>query len=156
MSHPSRYPITLIHLKNTLAVVVGGGIVGERKVAGLLAANGRVRLIAPAATPALVALAESGAIEWMQREFRAGDLAEAGIVFAATNVRAVNRLVTEEALALGLMVNVADAPTEGNFHAPAVHRTEEAVIAVSSYAGRPGIATRLRARIAEMLERESI
>jgi len=156
MSHPSRYPITLIHLENTLAVVVGGGIVGERKVAGLLAANGRVRLIAPAATPALVALAESGAIEWMQREFRAGDLAEAGIVFAATNVRAANRLVTEEALALGLLVNVADAPTEGNFHAPAVHRTEEAVIAVSSYAGRPGIATRLRARIAEMLERENI
>jgi cobalt-precorrin 5A hydrolase/precorrin-3B C17-methyltransferase len=152
MLPPSRYPVTLIHLESTLAVVVGGGIVGERKVAGLLAANGRVRLIAPAISPALAALAESGAIEWIQREFHAGDLAEAGIVFAATNVRTVNRAVTEEALGRGLLVNVADAPAEGNFHAPAVHRTEEAVIAVSSYAGRPGIATRLRARIVALLK----
>lgn len=151
MPLPSRYPITLIHLESTLAVVVGGGVVGERKVNGLLAANGRVRLIAPEASPALVALAESGAIEWVRREFRSGDLAEGGIVFAATNVRAVNRAVTDEALALGLLVNVADAPSEGNFHAPAVHRTEEAVIAVSSYAGRPGIATRLRNRIVALL-----
>ncbi len=151
MLPPSRYPITLIHLESTLAVVVGGGIVGERKVSGLLAANGRVRLIAPTATPALQALAESGAIEWIQREFRSGDLAGAGIVFATTNVRAVNRTVTDEALARGLLVNVADAPAEGNFHAPAVHRTEEAVIAISSYAGRPGIATRLRDLIAALL-----
>jgi cobalt-precorrin 5A hydrolase/precorrin-3B C17-methyltransferase len=152
MPLPSRYPITLIHLKSALAVVVGGGIVGERKVTGLLAANARVRLIAPAATPALIEWAESGQIEWAQREFQVGDLAEAGIVFAATNVRAINRTVTAEAQSRGLLVNVADAPVEGNFHAPAVHRTEEAVIAISSYAGRPGIATRLRAQIAELLK----
>lgn len=151
MSASSRYPVTLIHLDSTLAVVVGGGIVGERKVAGLLAANARVRLIAPTAVPGLVALAEAGRIEWLRRAYAPGDLADAGIVFAATNVRAVNRAVTEEAHRLGLLVNVADAPAEGNFHAPAVHRTEEAVIAVSSYAGRPGIATRLRDRIAAFL-----
>lgn len=151
MPPPSRYPITLIHLESTLAVVVGGGIVGERKVSGLVAANAHVRLIAPTATPALLALAENDEIEWTQREYRSGDLAEAGIVFAATNVRAVNRAVTDEALERGLLVNVADAPAEGNFHAPAVHRTDEAIIAISSYAGRPGIATRLRARIVELL-----
>ncbi|MBI3958073.1 MAG: bifunctional precorrin-2 dehydrogenase/sirohydrochlorin ferrochelatase [Chloroflexi bacterium] len=149
---PSRYPITLIHLETILAVVVGGGVVGERKVRGLLAANARVRLIAPTATPSLIAWAESGQVEWVQREFQPGDLADAGIVFAATNVRAVNRAVTDEALGRGLLVNVAGAPAEGNFHAPAVHRTDEAVIAVSSYAGRPGIATRLRDRIAQLLD----
>ncbi len=148
---PSRYPITLTHLENTLAVVVGGGVVGERKVRGLLAANARVRLIAPTATPSLTAWAESGQMEWMQREFQPSDLADAGIVFAATNVRAVNQAVTDEAERWGLLVNVADAPAEGNFHAPAVHRTDEALIAVSSYAGRPGIATRLRDRIAAFL-----
>ena len=151
MSSSSRYPITLIHLDKSLAVVVGGGVVGERKIAGLLAAQAPVWLIAPTATPGLVALAQSGAIEWSQRMFCPGDLAGAGIVFAATNVREVNRAVAEEAHRLGLLVNVADAPAEGNFHAPAVHRTAEAVIAVSSYAARPGIATRLRNRIAELL-----
>ncbi|RLT43358.1 MAG: bifunctional precorrin-2 dehydrogenase/sirohydrochlorin ferrochelatase [Chloroflexi bacterium] len=147
----SLYPVTLTHLEKSLAVVVGGGVVGERKVRGLLAANVRVRLIAPAATPALSAWAENSQIEWMQREFQPGDLAEAGIVFAATNVRAVNQAVTDEALGRGLLVNVADVPAEGNFHAPAVHRTDEALIAISSYAGRPHIATRLRDRIAALL-----
>lgn len=151
MSASSRYPVTLIHLDRTLAVVVGGGVVGERKITGLLAAQARVRLIAPTAAPGLVALAEAGEIEWLRRAYAPGDLTGAGIVFAATDVRAVNRAVTEEARRLGLLVNVADAPAEGNFHAPAVHRTEEAVIAVSSYAGRPGIATRIRDRIAALL-----
>jgi siroheme synthase-like protein len=72
-----------------------------------------------------------------KREFAPSDLAEAGIVFAATNVRAVNRAVAEEARQRGLLVNVADAPAEGNFHAPAVHRTDEAIIAISSYAAQP-------------------
>jgi len=148
---PSRYPITLTHLESVLAVVVGGGVVGERKVRGLLDAHAQVWLIAPTATPALVVWAESGAIRWAQRAFLPGDLAEARIVFAATNVRSVNRAITEEARQRGLLVNVADAPGEGNFHAPAVYRTDEAIIAVSSYAGRPGIATHLRDRIGEFL-----
>lgn len=151
VGHPSRYPITLTNLDRVRAVVVGGGVVGERKVRGLLNAQAQVRLIAPTATPALVTWAESGAIHWMQREFAPSDLAEAGIVFAATNVRAVNRTVAQEAQQRGLLVNVADVPEEGNFHAPAVHRTGEAIIAVSSYAARPGIATRLRNQIAEFL-----
>ena len=148
---PSRYPITLIHLESVLAVVVGGGAVGERKVKGLLDAQARVRLIAPTATPRLRAWAERGEIQWERREFRAGDLAGAGLVFAATHVRAVNYTVTQEAHRLGLLVNVADAPAEGDFHAPAVHRTDEVILAVSSYAGRPGIATHLRDRIAAWL-----
>ena len=148
---PSRYPITLTHLDSVLAVVVGGGVVGERKVRGLLAAQAQVLLISPTATPSLADWAESGIIRWAKREFAPGDLAEAGIVFAATNVRGVNRAVAEEARQRGLLVNVADAPAEGNFHAPAVYRTDEALIAISSYAARPGIATRLRDRIGEWL-----
>jgi uroporphyrin-III C-methyltransferase len=61
---PSRYPITLTHLENVLAVVVGGGVVGERKVRGLLAAQAQVLLIAPTATPSLIDWAESGVIRW--------------------------------------------------------------------------------------------
>lgn len=55
-SPPSRYPITLTRLENVLAVVVGGGVVGERKVRGLLAAQAQVLLIAPTATPSLTDL----------------------------------------------------------------------------------------------------
>ena len=49
-----RYPLTITNLSGRVAVVVGGGIVGERKVRSLLAADVPVRLISPSATEQLV------------------------------------------------------------------------------------------------------
>ncbi len=48
------------------------------------------------------------------------------------NVRAVNAAVAAEAHALGLLINVADLPAEGNFHMPAVYEDAQCIIAVSS------------------------
>lgn len=145
-----RYPLTLTDTAGP-AVVVGGGVVGERKVRGLLAGGVAVRLISPDATGQLRAWAQAGAIEWAQRPYRDGDLAGAGLAFAATDQRAVNRAVAEAARGLGLLVNVADAPAEGNFHAPAVTRQRGLIVAVSTDAGRPRRATRTRDRIAQFL-----
>ena len=59
------YPLN-VDLTGRLIVVVGGGIVAERKVAGILAAGGMsvVRVIAPAVTAQLRVLADSGRIDW--------------------------------------------------------------------------------------------
>ena len=51
-----RYPLTLTNLGSRIAVVIGGGIVGERKVRSLLAADVQVRLISPSATGAINSL----------------------------------------------------------------------------------------------------
>lgn len=130
------YPIFLTDLQHTLAVVVGGGPVGERKVAGLLAAHARVRLISPAITPPLAEFVQSAAIEWRPRSYQTGDLAGAFLVFAATNVRAVNARVAQEAAEARLLCNVADAPAEGNFHVPALYRQADFVVAVGSHQGK--------------------
>ena len=92
-----RYPLTITNLSGREAVVVGGGIVGERKVRSLLAADVPVRLISPSATEQLTAWAEGGEIEWTRRLYREGDLDDAGLVFAATNVRAVNHEIAAAA-----------------------------------------------------------
>ena len=42
-----RYPLTITNLSGRTAVVVGGGVVGERKVRSLLLAQAPVRLISP-------------------------------------------------------------------------------------------------------------
>ena len=57
----ATYPITLTNLRGALAVVVGGGAVGGRKLRGLLAVGAAVRLISPAAAPELHALVEARA-----------------------------------------------------------------------------------------------
>lgn len=145
------YPIFLTGLEQLVAVVVGGGPVGERKVQGLLAAGATVRLISPAATPALQQLAYEGQLTWLDRPYQSGDLAEAMLVFAATNQRQVNAQVAADARALRLLCNVADAPTEGNFHVPALHRHPPFTIAVGSGGLSPKATKALRDQIANAL-----
>lgn len=148
------YPVMLTRMAGVSAVVVGGGTVGERKVGGLLAAGIRVRLISPAATPQLQAWADTGSIEWLRRPYQAGDLSGTRLAFAATNRRAVNAQVSEEAGKLGLLCNVADQPEEGNFHVPAVHRRPGLVVAVNSTAKNPRQAQQIRDKIAAWLNKE--
>ncbi len=149
-----RYPLTVTTLGGRTAVVIGGGIVGERKVRSLLAGQVPVRLVSPSATDQINAWAESGKIEWTRRRYRDGDLEDAALVFAATNVRNVNREIAEAAHRMELLVNVADAPAEGNFHSPAVTRRDDLIVSVSTHSGQPGIATAARDRIAALLEHE--
>lgn len=147
------YPILLTDLQHKLAVVVGGGPVGERKVAGLLAVQARVRLISPAITPTLTTYVQSAAIEWRPRPYQLGDLAGAFLVFAATNVRAVNGQVAHDAAQANLLCNVADAPAEGNFHVPALYRQADFVVAVGSQQGKnPKRIKELRDQIAHYFQ----
>ena len=57
--------------------------------------------------------------------------------------------------AQGLLVNVADAPSEGNFHSPAVVRKDDLIVSVSTLSGRPRQATTARDKIAALLASES-
>ncbi len=147
----TAYPITLTNLRGALVVVVGGGAVGERKLRGLLGAGAAVRLISPAATPDLRALANSGAITWHARPYQPGDVSGARLVFAATDQRAVNAQVADDAAALGLLCNVADDPRAGDFHLPAVYREPGLLVAVSTAGVSPARAKRLRDQIASWL-----
>src|SRR6476660_10365770 len=147
----AAYPITLTNLRGALVVLVGGGAVGPRKLRGLLAIGAVVRLISPAATPDLRALADNGAITWHARAYQPGDLTGARLVFTATDQRAVNAQVADDAAALGLLCNVADDPRAGDFHLPAVHREPGLLVAVSTAGASPARAKRLRDKIAAWL-----
>ena len=59
-------------------------------------------------------------VRWERRTYRSGDLAGAFLAVAATDDRAVNRQVGEEARALGIPVSVADCREECSFFFPAV------------------------------------
>lgn len=145
------YPVVLTGLRGALAVVVGGGPVGERKARGLLDAGATVRLISPEATAQLAEWAAAGRLTWERRGYTAGDLGGARLAFAATDQRAVNAQVAADAAALGLLCNVADAPGEGSFHVPAVYRGDGVTVAVSTAGTSPGRARQLRDQIAGWL-----
>ena len=147
------YPL-MLDITNRHVVVVGGGEVAERKVANLLECQAQVCLVAPEATDYLQRMAEKRHIEWLRREFHAGDIAKAFLVFAATNDRAVNQRVAQACDYEGILFSSADAPEGSEFILPAVLRRGRLTIAVSTDGGSPTLAQRIRDRIGEQFGQE--
>lgn len=140
------YPLCL-NIAERLCVVVGGGRVAERKVGGILAASGRVRLVSPEVTPGLATLAGSGSIEWRKKAYRRQDLEGALLVFAATNRADVQQVIREDAQAAGMLINVADAPEWCDFQVPATIRRGDLTLSVSTNGRSPAVAAMVRRRL---------
>ena len=143
------YPINL-NITDRLCVVVGGGQVAERKIGGILASKGRVRLVSPAVTPSLQVLASQRTIEWLRKPYGTDDLAGAFLVFAATGIAEVQGLIVRDARDAGVLVNVADDPAACDFYLPATVRRGDLTLTVSTRGRSPAVSAMVRRR----LERE--
>lgn len=113
MANGFRFPL-FVDLSGKKAVVVGGGAIAARRVGVLLDFGAVVTVVSPALAPAI-----QGA-QWVRRPYAPGDLAGAFLAVAATDNRAVNRAVGEEAMRLGIPVSVADSREECTFYFPAI------------------------------------
>jgi uroporphyrin-III C-methyltransferase/precorrin-2 dehydrogenase/sirohydrochlorin ferrochelatase len=116
---PEVYPLGL-RLSGRGVVVVGGGPVAARRIAGLLRAGALVRVVAPEVTAAVEGYIGSGLVDWARRRYRAGDLAEAWYAVAATDDPAVNAEVAAEAEAARVFCSRADDATGSTAWTPAV------------------------------------
>ena len=143
------YPAVLL-LEGRLAIVIGGGVIGERKVRTLLDAGARVRVITRDTTRGLRAMADDGRIELVERPYESGDLAGAAVVIASTDSRETNRAIFTEAHAEGIPVNCVDDVEHCTFIAPSIVRRGDLMIAISTGGTNPALAVRIR----ERLERE--
>jgi precorrin-2 dehydrogenase/sirohydrochlorin ferrochelatase len=140
----SGYPITL-DLHGRLAVVVGGGAVGRRKVTGLLAAGARVRLVSRDPVPPTC---WSQPIELHLRPFHPADLDGAVLAFAATGIADVDQAVLVAAQERSIPVNLASVPERGDFTLPAVLRRGDLLITVATAGRAPALAGAVRDRLA--------
>jgi precorrin-2 dehydrogenase len=139
----SYYPIFL-ELNERRCVVIGGGAVAERKVAGLVQAGARVTVISPEFTANLAAWSQQQKIHAIARAYGAGDLAGYEIAFVATDDPQVNDAVYEEGKSCGVWVNAADDPAHCDFILPSVLRRGALTIAVSTGAASPALARTVR------------
>ncbi len=140
------YPVNL-NIAGRLCAVIGGGRVAERKIGGIRAGDGRVRLVSPEARPALQALASAGIIEWRRKGYDREDLHGAFLVFAATDQPEVQETIVGDARAAGLLVNVADNPAACDFHLPALVRRGDLVLTVSTGGRSPAVSALVRRRL---------
>lgn len=145
-----HYPV-MLDLAGRLAIVIGGGKVAEQKVRELVAAGARVRVVSPTVSAAIATLASNGALEVVWRSYAPGDLDGARLAIAATDDRAVNRAIWEEAERRGVLLNAVDDVAYCHFIAPSVHREGDITITVSTAGRCPTLAVRLRERIARVV-----
>jgi precorrin-2 dehydrogenase/sirohydrochlorin ferrochelatase len=150
------YPVALA-IAGRPCLVVGGGKVAARKIAGLLSCGAAVTVVAPQVHEAVALLAGDGAFDRLcgrpldvqVRPYEKGEAAAYRLVIAATGVKEVDSAVHADAEAAGVWVNSADDPDNSTFILPAVFRDGPVSVSVSTSGKSPALAVWLRDRVAE-------
>jgi precorrin-2 dehydrogenase/sirohydrochlorin ferrochelatase len=134
------------------ALVAGGGRVATRKVASLIEAGAKVHVVAPVITPELQQIAvRNPEMRLTRAHITPEHFGDALLIVVATDDPEVNALIAAQARAQNRLVNVVNAPDQGNCIMPAVHRSGELLVAVT--AGRvPTAAARIRDRIGRVFD----
>jgi siroheme synthase-like protein len=141
----------VVHADRVRVLVVGAGRVAERKAMAFAERGASVRVIAPRAESTLRDAAAAGTLDLTLRAYQSGDIADAELVIAATDDRAVNARVAADATASHRLCNVADVPEEGTFSS-AAQRTTGALLVAIGADGVPAAATRILAAVSERLD----
>lgn len=136
------FPIFL-DLKGRRALVVGGGEAAVRKLRLLQKAGADVTVVALRISDEI----ERSGAKLTRRGFVAGDVMGHTVVFAASEIDALDDRVAEAAGARGIPFNVVDRAESSSFVLPAIVERDPVVIAISTGGAAPVLARRLRAAI---------
>jgi uroporphyrin-III C-methyltransferase/precorrin-2 dehydrogenase/sirohydrochlorin ferrochelatase len=140
-----------LDLTGRKVVVVGGGSVAQRRVAGLLTAGADVEVIAPEVTPAVEGMATARELRWTARRYQDGDLDGAWYAIACTDDPAANAAVGAEALHRRTFCVRADNAPAGSAVTPAVGHHDGLTVGVLA-GRRPRRAAAVRTALVEALQ----
>jgi precorrin-2 dehydrogenase / sirohydrochlorin ferrochelatase len=140
------YPIFL-DLKDKPVLVVGAGKIALRKTRGLVEAGARVTVVAPEWEPEF----ESLPVKIVARRFRATDINNMCLIFAATDDRLANHRAAVAAKGRSTLVNVADSQPECDFIVPARVSKGSLQVAISTSGENPRVSAELRRKLEDIL-----
>jgi uroporphyrin-III C-methyltransferase/precorrin-2 dehydrogenase/sirohydrochlorin ferrochelatase len=147
---PGLLPLFL-KLEGRDVLVVGAGAVAERKIASLLEAGARVRVVAPETSEGVRRLADEGKVTLHRRAFAESDLAGTWLVFAATAEADIQRRVGEAAAAQRTFCVAVDDPANASAYSGAVVARPPFLVAISSSGETPALTRLLREVIEHVL-----
>jgi siroheme synthase-like protein len=90
-------------------------------------------------------------VRLVPRRFRASDLGNAVLVFAATNDRLTNHRIGIAAKGKGVFANIADSAEECHFIVPARVQRGSVHVAISTGGENPRLSAELRKKLEEIL-----
>ncbi|MGB1446392.1 MAG: siroheme synthase CysG [Arenicellales bacterium] len=140
-----------LKLRDTPALVVGGGSVAERKIDLLIRAGAKVTVVAPEIGSKVEALLNQQKLHWIEDRFEPAHLSRALIAIAATDNEDVNRSVSEAARQQNLPVNVVDQPDLCTFTVPSIVDRSPVIIAIGTGGASPVLARMLKARLETLI-----
>ena len=138
-------------LAQRAVLVVGGGVVAERRVTLLLEAKAAVTVLAPELSERLAELAADGVVTHLDRAYAGDALGAYWLVVAATDDRAVNAAVAAAAEAAQRFCNVVDDPHLSTFIMPAIVDRSPVTIAIGSSGLSPVLARWIKGVIETLL-----
>lgn len=154
MAGPPRYPV-MLDLAGRPCLVVGGGRVAGRKVAGLRESGALVTVVAPTLAADLEEARSRGELEWVEGAVGVDDPLLPGrwaLVVAATDDAGLNRAVVAACEQAGTWAVDASSPTGGPASVPAVHRQGAVTVAVSTAGASPAAAAWLRDQLGAAID----
>ena len=114
-----RLPIFL-RLTDKPCLVVGGGIVAERKVRLLLRSGASIAVLAPTVSEALQKQIDDGLITYFPQRYSSEFVRDYWLVIAATDEEALNHRIAADADTAGRFCNVVDDNAASTFILPAI------------------------------------
>ena len=138
-----HYPMFL-NLAGRTVVVVGEGLLAERKAAALLRYGADVVVISAEGSAHLRQMEADGLLTLEPREYAKGDLEGVALVVCAGASETVSRQVARDANMRGCPFNAAGHPELCNYLIPTSLRRGPLQIAISTNGAAPSVAKRLR------------
>jgi len=140
-----------VDLRNAPVLVVGGGVVAERKIRLLLRADAAIQIAARELTEELASLESQQKLTHIAPEFEDRQVVGKRLIVAATDDKALNKRVAQSARAANVPVNVVDDPEQSTTIFPSILDRSPVIAAISSSGVAPVLARNLRTRLETLI-----
>ena len=141
------YPIFL-HLKQIPCLVVGAGVVAQRRIFSLLEQKADVTVLAPEPIPLPL---QHQPLRYIQAVYANGFLKDRKLIFAATNDIQLNKTIVREAQERGILVSSVTDGITTDFSVPAHTTTGNLTAAISTNGGSPSLAAAICREVTPIL-----
>lgn len=136
-----------IRIDNADVLLIGGGKVATHKASILSRFTHRITIVAKEISAEL----RAKGFNLFEQAYNPSVLDGHNIVYICTNDHELNRQITIDAHAKGILVNVCDKPVESDFVSPAISLNGHITIAVGSDSKDVKKSIRIRNRINELI-----
>ncbi len=147
-----KFPL-FIDISDKKILIVGGGVVAERRAQTLSKFGCKLTIVSPHFTEVLQEMKD---VTLIKREYKKSDCENAFMVLATTNNSDVNEQVAKDAKLLGALANASHDKDLSDFYFPGiVTKGQNVVIGVTASGEDHKKAAQIRREIAQLIDGEN-